>query len=127
MHYVPPYTSECLIVSLMLNTHYFLFRLFCIHMLLYHTYSYVSIYLSVIHSYTQYLPYVSVSLSPSPSPSVFTSLCRYIMCTIVFICLSHSCHILVSTLTVRINLLNCVVTHVSLLARPPGCLFVFCV
>jgi len=84
-----------------------------------------STYLS--HSYTQCLPYVSISLSFSPSPSDFTSLCRYSMCTIVFICLSHSCHMLVSTLTVHINLLNCVVTHVSLIARPPGCLFVFCV
>ena len=90
------------------------------------------------HSYTQCLPYVSVCLSVSlslflslsPSPFVlfyFTSLCRYSMCTIVFVCLSHSCHILVSTLTVRINLVNCVVTHVSLIARPLGCLFVFCV
>jgi len=83
-----------------------------------------STYLS--RSYTQCLPYVCLSLSPH-LPLFFTSLCRCIMCTTVFVCQSHSCHILVSTLTVRINLLNCVVTRVSLLARPPGCLFVFCV
>ena len=90
-----------------------------------------STYLS--HSYTQSLPYVSVtvslflSVSLYLSLSVFTSLCRYIMCTIVFVCLSHSCHILVSTLTVRINLLNCVATHVSPLACSPVYPFVFCV
>ena len=50
-----------------------------------------STYLS--HSYTQCLPCVSVSLSPSPSD--FTSLCRCSMCTIVFVCLvtlmSYTC------------------------------------
>jgi len=116
----------------------FIFYFFCIHMSLYHVYNYVSIYQSVtfIHTMSPVCVCLSVSLSLSlflslsPSPFVlfyFTSLCRYSMCTIVFVCLSHSCHILVSTLTVRINLVNCVVTHVSLIARPLGCLFVFCV
>ena len=118
----PSYMSECLPVSLMPDTHFlcldFFFALVCCYM-------YPSTYLS--HSYTQCLLYVPISLSLSPSPSDFTSLCRYSMYTIVFVCLSHSCHMLVSTLTVHINLLNCVVTHVSLIARPPGCLFVFCI
>ena len=86
-------------------------------MLLYHTYSYVSIYLSITFIHTMSPICVCLSLFPH-LPLFFTSLCRYSMCTIVFVCLSHSCHILVSTLTVRINLLNCVVTRVSLLARP---------
>jgi len=82
-----------------------------------------STYLS--HSYTQCLPCVSVSLSPH-LPLILR---HYVGIACVQLCssvLSHSCHILVSTLTVHINLLNCVVTHVSLIARPPGCLFVFC-
>jgi len=83
--------SRCLPVSLMPNTN-FLFRLFFASICCYiiRIAMCPSTYLS--HSYTQCLPYMSVSLSPSPSPSVFTSLCRYIMCTIVFVCLSHSCH-----------------------------------
>ena len=46
---------------------FFLFRLFCIHMLLYHTYSYVSIYLSVTFIHTMSPTCLSVTLSPSPS------------------------------------------------------------
>jgi len=83
----PSYMSECLPVSLMPDTH-FLFRLFCIHMLLY-----VSIYLSVTFIHT--MSPICVCLSLSPSPSDFTSLCRYSMCTIVFVCLvtlvSYAC------------------------------------
>jgi len=124
MHYVPSIHVRMSACQSYAQHTFFLFRLFCIHMLLYHTYSYVSIYLSVTFIHT--MSPMCVCLSLSPSPSDFTSLCRYSMCTIVFVCLSHSCHILVSTLTVHINLLNCVVTHVSLIARPPGCLFVFC-
>jgi len=81
-------------------------------------YSYASIYLSA--TFIRTILYVSVSLSLSLS-LFFTSLCRHIMCTIAFVCQSHPCHVLVSTLTVRINLLNCVATHVSLLARPLVC------
>jgi len=73
--------SECLLVSLMPNTH-FLFRFLffasiCCYII--RIAMCPSTYLS--HSHTQCLPYVSVclSLSLSPSPSVFTSLCRYSM------------------------------------------------
>ena len=107
--------NVCLLV--LCPTHIFCLDLFCIHMLLYHTYSYVSIYLSVTFIHT--MSPICICLSLSPSPSDFTSLCRYSVCTILC---SSVCH----TLTFRINLLNCVVTHVSLIARPPGCLFVFC-
>jgi len=50
---------KCLPVSLMPDTHFFLFRLFCIHMLLY-----VSIYLSVTFIHTMSPICVYLSLSP---------------------------------------------------------------
>ena len=75
-----------------------------------------STYLS--HSYTQCLPYVSVSLSIPPLYYAIMSLSH------VYNCVRLSCHILVSTLTDRINLHA---MHVSLIARPPDCLFVLCV
>ena len=144
MHYVP---SIHVRISACQSYAQHIFVLFCLDFIFYFFFASICRYIMCItmcpstnlsHSYTQCLPYVSVCLSVSlslflslsPSPFVlfyFTSLCRYSMCTIVFVCLSHSCHILVSTLTVRINLVNCVVTHVSLIARPLGCLFVFCV
>jgi len=69
MHYVPLYTSGCLSVSFMPNTRFFCLDFVCIHMLLYHTYSYVSIYLSVTFIHT--MSPICVCLSLSLSPSVF--------------------------------------------------------
>jgi len=118
------HTCPNVCLSVLCPTHIFLFRLFCIHMLLYHTYSYVS-NLSVTFIHTMSPMCVCLSLSPH-LPLILR---HYVGIACVQLCssvLSHSCHILVSTLTVHINLLNCVVTHVSLIARPPGCLFVFC-
>ena len=46
---------------------------------------------------------------------MFTAMCPYVCLPILYVPFVH------------FNLLNCVVTHVSLIARPPSCLFVFCV
>ena len=45
---------------------------------------------------------------------MFTAMCPYVCLPILYVPFVH------------FNLLNCVVTHVSLIAGPPGCLFVFC-
>ena len=115
--------SEYLPVSFMPNTFFVLFRLYFLHpYVAISYYNYVSIYLFVT-SIHKCLPYVSVCLSVSLSLNLPLFLRHYVGIACVQMC-SSVCHTHVSTLTVRINLLNCVVTHVSLIARPPGCLFV---
>ena len=120
----PPYMSECLPVSLMPNTHFFkdFFASICCYII--RIAMCPSTYLS--HSYTQCLSYVSVSLS------LPISLCFYVIMSVyhVYNCVRLSVTLMSYTcfhINSSYQLTNCVVTHVSLIARPPGCLFVFCI
>jgi len=62
MHYVPSIHAWMSACQYYAQHTFFLFRLFCIHMLLYHTYSYVSIYLTVTFIHTMSPMCVCLSL-----------------------------------------------------------------
>jgi len=127
------YTRPNVCLSVLCPTHIFLFRLFCIHMLLYHTYSYVSIYLSVTFIHT--MSPICLSVTLSPSPSVFlrhyvgvscVQLCSSVSHIMSYTCFHinssyqltelcrHACQSACSSTWLSIRFL-CIVSHLSVL------------